>query len=187
MRAADQCAKLLGVETLLYDCALPQRIVDLANREKKGRLVHDDRMELLGLRAAAAAFCEGEKTLLKILKCIATGCGMELHAKTTKPTTDAQRASLGSYIPSITLTRRMPDLMDHYHVWSERLRCKVPLAKWEEKHAELDAEEQQLALEADLGEACLDDDEEEVVDVMMGGGDTRDQRTEKYDGVEMDK
>ena len=198
MRAADQCATLLGVESLLNDCALPQRIVDLVNREKKGRLEHADRMELLGIRAAAAAFCNGEKTLLKILKCIATGCGMELHAKTKRPTTDAERASLGSHIPSITLTRRMPDLMNHHRVWSEYLvpKCWVPLAKWEEKHAERDAEEHQLKLEADLDETCLDEEEEEAVDAVISGGDTReqrtggdtrDQRTEKYDGVAMDK
>ena len=38
---ADQCAKLLGVDSLLDDCALPQRIVDLVNRDrdKKGRLM----------------------------------------------------------------------------------------------------------------------------------------------------
>jgi hypothetical protein len=187
MRAADQCANLFGVDTLLDDCALSQRIVDIANREKKGRLEHADKIELMGIRTAAAAFCNGEKKLLKILQCVATGCGMELHAKSKKPTTDAERASLGSHIPSITLTRRMPDLMNHHHVWSERLRNEVPLVAWVEKHAELDAEEQQLALEADLDEACLDEEEEEVVDVMMGGSDTRDQRTEKYDGVEMDK
>lgn len=193
MRAADQCAKLLGVESLLDDCALPQRIVDLVNREKRGRLVHADRMELLRMRAAAAAFCHDEKKLLPILNRIAIGCGMELHAKAKKPTTDAGRASLGSQIPSITLTRRMPDLMKHYLVSSERLFHKVPLAKWEETHAELDAEEQQLKLEADLDEACLDEEEEGAVfavteeeGVVFGGGDTRDQRTEKYDGVAMD-
>jgi hypothetical protein len=193
MRAADRCAQLLGVDSLLEDCALPQRIVDLVNCDRKERLVHMDRMELLGIRAAAVAFCEGEKSLLQILNRIAAGCGMELHAKAKKPTTEAGRASLGSQIPSITLTRRMPDLMKHYLVWSERLRHKVPLAKWEEKHAELDAEEQQLKLEADLDETCLDEEEEEAVDAVMeeeealfGGRDTRDQRTEKYDGEAMD-
>ena len=54
------------------------------------------------------------------------------------------------------------------------------------KHAELDAEEQQLKLEADLDETCLDEEEEVAVDAVMGGGDTRNQRTEKYDGVAMD-
>ena len=37
MRAIDDLADLLGLKSLLDDCTLPQRVVDIANREAKSK------------------------------------------------------------------------------------------------------------------------------------------------------
>ena len=132
MRAIDDLADLLGLKSLLDDCTLPQRLVDIANWEAKSKkkkaesadgeaaatesagsgppqeeLTRMDKAFLQRFRGAAEVFCDKECTLPDILERVATGCGMKLDVKRERKTT----GSRARYMAEITLSRRLPELM----------------------------------------------------------------------------
>ena len=81
MMVADECAKLLGIPSMVKEHVLPQRIVDIANREKHAA---KDQTKPLGdailihrLQQHADAFkVSGGKTFHKLLEAVAAACGM---------------------------------------------------------------------------------------------------------------
>lgn len=196
MRAADACADLLDVASLLDNCSLPERIIDMVNREAKKKSTDGDRIFLRRLRTTADALCDGEGTLLEVLKRVAKGCGMTCNVERERGT---QRGDRSWTVASIEFLRRLPQLMPDYLVRSERLHRDVPLAEWNAVHAALDEEEMLEAARRDeeldtLDEEMALDDEaaplgdlHEATDGGASGGvsvedDAFDTRTEKLDG-----
>ena len=188
MRAADQCARLLGVEKMTHDCTLPQRVVDVANREKNGEGDERDASLLSCLRYEADAFGDkGGGSLVELLKTIATACGMLPCLPTRKL---GPRGDRKGVITSIGFHRRLPHLVDRWLVHSERLGKKVDVRDWASQHAAMDEEAQQELSNADMAlDDAMPDDAEPTV--RQGGqglavSDPTTQRLEKIDGVALD-
>ena len=125
MRAANECAQLIGVESsIFYDCELPKRVVDVANREFTKPLESGDSAFLQLLRAHSGRFSDGAvdsggtKTMKQVLERIAKGCGMELVMEEKRRTGRGDRSY---YYPSIKFKRLLPEMMDDWLVYSDRL------------------------------------------------------------------
>ena len=231
MRAADDLARLLGVVSLFDECSLPQRVLDIANREARhirekeaqlpvegesaeadpaatesaemgsaaavpatphdGVLTSEDNAFLKLVRHAACVFCDGkERKLPEIITCVATGCGMKPAIVKLKHTVKPRT----HYISEVTLTRRLPDLMSDFLIYSASKDGKVSLSDWEAEHRVHDEDLMVVTAEAEWDEECGDDEcgddmapngPARVVDVASA--DTRDQRTEKLDGHSLAK
>lgn len=207
MRAIDDLADLLGLKSLLDDCTLPQRVVDIANREAKSKkkkvesadgeaaatesagpgppqeeLTRMDKAFLQRFRGAAEVFCDKEFTLPDVLDRVATGCGMKLTVRREKRTIKPRTW----FIAEMTLSRRLPELMHDFLIYSHAKEEKVSLADWDTEHAAKDEQDMVEAEEADWWEECGDEPMEEegdaVEEVDPSVTDTREQRTQKLDG-----
>eukprot|EP00966_Prymnesium_polylepis_P065793 1526591-Prymnesium_polylepis.1 len=87
MVASEAIAKALGIQTMNDDCDVPQRIVDIARRQKFKELTEADKrfittlkhnVAILDAPIAAGSATEGTRGLLDLLKGIAFACGMAL-------------------------------------------------------------------------------------------------------------
>lgn len=187
MEAAQDCADLLGVDSLFQAGELPQRVVEVSNREKHGVAEGGDAAFIASVRQYAGTLHAGSAgKLTTVLTNIAKACGMTLDVTRDKVQVDNVRRH---HTTEMALTRLLPSIVDDWLVWSERLGAHVRVADWQEKHAELDEEEQAMAMRREM---CVYDDEPNeptapappiaFEDIVSGMSCPHNTRFEKIDG-----
>ena len=149
MEAAEDCARLLGIESMFREADLPQRVVDAINREKNQVKLEDgDDAFVSALRTLASTLqTSAVGQLPSVLRGIARACGMLCVIKRGKVQTDLVRQSV---VLSISISRVLPSIVDDWHVWSARLGGGVRVTDWQAAHLPLDDEEMALAWEAEM-------------------------------------
>ena len=153
MEAAQKCAALLEVESLINDCEMPRCVVDMINRERRKTQLDADAAFLQRLRAEAVTLCDTNRQQLEsILADIAMACGMKLDKDEQRTQKDGIR---DRGLVRLSLVRVLPDVVDDWLVKSDRLGKRVRAGDWETEHADLDEEEQQMKL---LEDAELDEE-----------------------------
>ena len=193
LAAADECAELLQVDSLLSDCELPLELVELANREAAGEASAADRSFVQRLRWSADALGAASRPgLVGVLGDLATACGMTLERDRARKQRNGCRTRS---LEGLRLVRVLPSIVDDWLVKSDRLDRLVRVADWASEHAQLDDEEQQLtlALDDELDDELFASNEpslERSTDAIGAASpliarDTRDERTEKVDGASL--
>ena len=175
MRAAEACEHLLGA-SLTEGGALPQSVVDIANRQKGDKNATDDEFEqrmTYGDRDFVRSLCRAAEPLVgtdhtsmdlrKLLGKIADAHGLMLDQAITRP--GARGAQRAEQLAELRFEVRLPEVTDDWMVYSSRLGCDARVREWAEAHAGVDEEDQMTALAADL-----DDDMWEPTGVEGGGG-----------------
>ena len=162
MEAANDCAQLLGIESLFHEGSLPQFVLDVADRQRhKAANAEGDAAFIASVRCFAGTLHATNTGELKtVLANIAKACGMTLEAPSQKRSVGGLRRY---YFTHMTLKRTLPEVVDDWLVLSTRLDGHVRVADWQEKHADLADEEQGMAMAAEqaLYVDWADDDEEQ--------------------------
>lgn len=185
MMVADDCASLLGVASMVKECHLPSRVVDVLNevderkkKEKGNPGTGAEDVEKRGSERFTREVSEiahqfnitGGKELVSTLKAIAKACGMKLILTRKKKQKNGDRKSK---IVSASLMRVMPDVVDDWWVASKRLGWeKVRCRDWAEAH---------LDIELERLEGIEDDYLAEEMFVPVESTASRDVRFEKLD------
>ena len=126
MKAIQECAHLLGVESLFRECELPVIEEQEVEREMLARLQSTG--HLLELNAPS---------LNNFLSQLAKACGMKLVRETKRPNVAGVRKRA---LKSLHLQRILPHLVDEWLVWSDSLKKQVRVKDWDSEHEVIESE-----------------------------------------------
>lgn len=158
MNAAYRLAKLLGLERHWEGGDLPDRVVQIARREAFTSLTEGDRDFIKQLKLLVGEMQDltnitAKSGLLGLLGDAALLLGLALEGTTKgdkeRKTPPNARAKDGRVyvVKFLRLARVMPDIVDEWKIFSNRLGFPVCTENWAAQHATLDEEEGAMGLE----------------------------------------
>jgi hypothetical protein len=182
LECVTQLASVIGVPSLFAKCSLPNRIVELAKRDRLKLMTQVDTALLSELKNAFEVCVRGvmghssgkHSTVVELLRGIYASCAMMLATKTKK---DSQPPRSNTITEIVVTPLPVQLFADYWLVYSPRLGRKVRVSEWENEHDAFDEENARLGIDDDddLDEALSG----AAADGVAGGGATR---TEYYVG-----
>ena len=154
MEAADECAALLGLESLASECTLPVTVVEMVERDNADAGLTPEDVEFINRLKYSAEILDTttSQTLEGIIGDVAKACGMRLEKERSRKMTNGSRKRK---LIGMRLERVCPDIVSRWLVKSDRLGKRVRVQDWQQEHTELDEEEHQACL---MEDDELDDD-----------------------------
>ena len=165
MMITDQCAKLLGIPSMVEKCELPERILDIVNRDFMDKEQCDEErpkgdhkvLKCLQRIAEKLKIKKPGNTAKSLIDTIAQRCGMRVYYGKQREWTRPEKYGMRVHqYPRMELVRTMPYFVDDWLVYSKRLGRKVRTSEWADAHLPLELESLESLSEDELPAEMLD-------------------------------
>jgi hypothetical protein len=158
MDAIDRLARVIGVERLYVACDLPTDIVNIARRETIGMSTDDDavvRKQIHALLRELGNAPDKDTEIVNLLRSAAVVCGMTLEGAKSEqkerivhPTATAGCGKI-RIVTWLRFECKFEDIVDDWHIRSDRLGYSVPVAEWHSAHRLVEDEDCVAAMRND--------------------------------------